>query len=307
MITRAEAERRDTADQLRGLRDAFEIEPTGPIYLDGNSLGRLPRRTVERLERLIRDEWGTQLVGGWEEWIELPARVGDLIGRHFLGARRGEVVVSDSTTVNLYKLAAAALEARPGRHAIVATQDEFPTDRYVLEGLAAARGLELRLLETDAVEGVREEDIAAALSEDVALVCLSLVNYRSSALADMAALNRLARAAGAMMLWDVSHAVGAVPIDLAASGTELAVGCTYKYLNGGPGAPAYLYVRSELQDELRPPIQGWFAQRDQFEMGPSFERRPGIAGWLVGTPPVFALTAAQAGIELVAEAGIGAI
>jgi kynureninase len=307
MIERAEAERLDAADPLGGLRAAFEIAAPEPIYLDGNSLGRLPKRTLERLSAQVRDGWGGRVVGGWDEWIDLPARVGDRIAAAFLGARPGEVVVSDSTTVNLYKLAVAALDARPGRRVMLAAADEFPTDRYVLEGLAAARGLELRLLATDPVEGTGAADLAAALSPDVALVCLSLVNYRSGALADMGAITALVHDAGAMMLWDLSHAVGAVPIDLSGAGVELAVGCTYKYLNGGPGAPAFLYVRRDLQDALRQPIQGWFGQHDQFAMGDPYDPEPGIGHFLTGTPSVLGLVAVEAGVEVLAEFGIAAL
>jgi kynureninase len=307
VIERIEAERRDAADPLRNLRAAFEIASPEPIYLDGNSLGRLPKRTLERLSTLIRDGWGGRVVGGWDEWIDLPQRVGDAIGADFLGAQPGEVVVSDSTTVNLYKLAVAALDARHDRHVVLAAADEFPTDRYVLEGLAAERGLELRLLATDPVEGTQVADLAAALGPNVALVCLSLVNYRSGALAEIGAITRLVHDAGAMMVWDLSHAVGAVPIDLAGAGAELAVGCTYKYLNGGPGAPAFLYVRRDLQEEHRQPIQGWFGQHDQFAMGPRYDPEPGITHFLAGTPSVLGVVAIQAGVEVLAEVGIAAL
>jgi kynureninase len=297
----------DAADPLASFRDRFAPVEPGIVYLDGNSLGR---PTLEALQRVayLGDTWAQRLIRGWDEgWLDLPLRAGDQLAAGVLGARPGEVAVVDSTTVNLYRVASAALDARRDRRVIVIERSEFPTDRYVVEGLARERDLEIRWLEGDPVEGLRTEEIATAVREDVALVILSAINYRSAAIIDMPAVTNLARVAGALVLWDLSHAGGSIPVDLQANGIDLAVGCTYKYLNGGPGAPAYLYVRRELQDELRPPIQGWFAQRDQFEMGPSFERQTGIAGWLVGTPPVLALTAAQAGIELVAEAGIGAI
>jgi kynureninase len=215
--------------------------------------------------------------------------------------------VTDSTTVNLYRLASAALDARPDRRTIVIERSEFPTDRYIVEGLARERDLEIRWLDGDPIEGLTTEQIAATFARDTALLILSAVNYRSSAIVDIKPVTDAARDAGVLVLWDLSHAGGSIPVELEANGVDLAVGCTYKYLNGGPGSPAFLFVRRELQGELRPPIQGWFAQREQFDMGPRFERQPGIGGWLVGTPAIIALTSAQAGIEVVAEAGIDAI
>ncbi|HEX5588747.1 MAG TPA: aminotransferase class V-fold PLP-dependent enzyme, partial [Candidatus Limnocylindrales bacterium] len=219
----------------------------------------------------------------------------------------GEVAVTDSTTVNLDRLAAAAVAARPRRHAVAITRSEFPTDRYVIEGLAAEHDLTIRWIDEDPVEGIGLADVTPILDDDLALLVLSHVNYRSAAIADVPAITARAREAGALVLWDLSHAAGSVPVELEAAGVDLAAGCTYKHLNGGPGAPGYLYVRRELQPELRPPIQGWFAQTEQFEMGPRFRRRDGIAGWLTGTPGVLGLVAAEAGIALTAEAGIPAI
>lgn len=306
-LERAAAERLDEADPLAGFRDRFVFADPDLIYLDGNSLGRLPRATAERLQRVVLEEWGGQLIRGWDRWIDLGLRIGDSIAAGIVGARPGEVAVADSTTVNFYRLAVAALGARPGRTVIVTDRANFPTDRYVLEGLAGQRGLEIRWIDPDPVEGPQAGDVEAALDESVALVTLSHVNYRSAAVADMAAISGLARDAGAMTLWDLSHSAGAVAIDLEASGADLAVGCTYKYLNAGPGAPAYLYVRSEHQDRLRTPIQGWFGQRDQFAMGPAFEPAAGIRGWLAGTPPVLSMSAVDEGVRLVSEAGIPAI
>jgi kynureninase len=297
----------DAADPLAAFRDRFVPTEPGVIYLDGNSLGRPTKASIERIGE-ITSTWSMRLIRGWEDgWLELPLVVGDILAKGVLGAQAGEVAVTDSTSVNLYRLAVAALDARPGRTTVVVERSEFPTDRYIVEGLARERDLEIRWLDGDPIEGLSTDDIAATFDDDTALLILSAVNYRSAAIVDIKAVTDAARAAGALVLWDLSHAGGSVPVDLTTNGVELAVGCTYKYLNGGPGAPAFLYVRRELQGELRPPIQGWFAQARQFEMGPTFERRPGIGGWLVGTPGIIGLAAAQAGIELTAEAGIDAI
>jgi kynureninase len=298
----------DAADPLAGFRDRFAMPDPSLVYFDGNSLGRPPIAALEAVANAGR-KWSESLIRGWtdEAWLEYPLRVGERLATGVLGASTGEVAVTDSTTVNLYRLAVAALEARRPRRIVVIERSEFPTDRYVAEGLARERDLEIRSIEGDPIEGLSTADVARAIDGDVALVILSAVNYRSAAIIDIAAVTSAARDAGALVIWDLSHAAGSIPVELGANRVDLAVGCTYKYLNGGPGAPAYLYVRRELQDELQPPIQGWFAQRDQFEMGPRFERRPGIAGWLVGTPGILGLAAAEAGIELTAEAGIDRI
>ncbi len=243
----------------------------------------------------------------WDDWIDLPTQVGDKIAAGFLGARPGEVIIGDSTTVNLYRLADAAIDARPDRRVILASAGEFPTDRYVLAGLAKARGLELRLLEPDPDDGLSQTAIEAALGPETALLCLSLVDYRSGALADLAAVTETVHDAGALMLWDLSHAVGSVPIDLDGSGADLAVGCTYKYLSGGPGAPAFLYVRREHQEQFRQPIQGWFGQRDQFGMGHPYDPVAGIGRYQVGTPPVIAIVAVEVAVDLLARTGIVAL
>lgn len=296
----------DASDPLRRFRDRFIVADPEVVYLDGNSLGRLPVATVARIRRVVEEEWGRELVRGWEHWLDEPRRVGERIAP-LVGAAPGQVVVADSTTVNFQRLAAAALEARAGRRAVVTDRANFPTDRYVLEGLAERRGLELRWLNADPIEGVGPADVAGVLDDDVALVTFSLVNYRSAAIADLPAITALAHGAGALMLWDLSHAVGALPIELDAATVDLAVGCTYKYLNGGPGAPAFQYVRRDLQRELRNPIAGWFAQRDQFAMGERFDATDDIRGWLAGTPGIVALAAVDEGIALTAEAGIDAI
>jgi kynureninase len=305
--SRRAAQRLDAADPLREFRARFVIDDE-LVYLDGNSLGRLPRATVERLARTISEQWGGRLIRGWDEgWMELPLLIGDRLGEAALGAAPGQVAIADSTTVCFYKLAAAALHLRPGRNQIVTDHDNFPTDRYVLEGLARARGLELVFLRGDRAAGPEPEAVVAAVSERTALVTFSHVSYRSAHIADMAEITQVAHRAGALTLWDLSHTAGAVPVALDADGADLAVGCTYKYLNGGPGAPAFLYARASLQPQLRQPIWGWLGRRDPFEMAPGYEPAEGIRALLSGTPPVLALSAVDEGVALVAQAGIDRI
>ena len=307
-LTRAAAEALDDADPLAAFRDRFvgteDDDANRLIYLDGNSLGRLPRETPAALARVVEQEWGAGLIGSWARWIGEATRVGDALATGVLGAHPGEILVGDSTTVNLYKLLVAGAQARPGRDVLVCTADDFPTDRYVVAGVAEARGMTVRQLPADIDEGLDPAVLAAALDERVAVVVLSHVAYRSGALADLAAITRLVHDAGALVLWDLSHSAGAVPAGLSAAGADLAVGCTYKYLNAGPGAPAFLYVRRDLQEQLRSPIQGWFGQRDQFAMGPVYEPAAGIERFGVGTPPVLATAAVEVGARLIAEAGI---
>ncbi|GAA3393566.1 kynureninase [Cryptosporangium minutisporangium] len=297
----------DDQDPLARFRAGFVHADPDLIYLDGNSLGRLPRTTADRVATAIAEEWGRGLIRSWSHWIDLARAVGDQIATGVVSARPGEVLVGDSTTVNLYKLAAAALDARPDRRVIVLDDDNFPTDLYVLQGLAAARNFELRVVRADIDAGLDVDTIRAALDEDVALLCLSHVAYRSGALAEMSTITDAAHRVGALALWDLSHAAGSVPVPLTESGADLAVGCTYKYLNGGPGAPAFLYVREELQATLRQPIWGWFGQQDQFAMGPTYQPVAGIERFAVGTPPVLGLYAVEEGIRPVTEAGIDAI
>jgi kynureninase len=302
-LHRTHAEALDRADALAGLRERFVLNDPLRIYADGNSLGRLPHETVVRIEALLR-EWGDRLVGGWEDWIELPVRTGDEIG-DVIGARAGETLACDSTTINLYKLASAALDLAGEQRAVLVDEHDFPTDRYVLEGIAARRGLELRRMTTDPIEGPTADDVTrAASAHDVSLVSLSHVSYRTGALADLPAITEAAHDAGAMVLWDLSHSAGALPVRISDSGADLAVGCTYKYLNAGPGAPAFLFVRSDLQERMRSPVWGWFGQRDQFRMGARYEPAAGIERFLAGTPPILGLVAVRAGIELVLAAGL---
>ena len=307
-LTRSAAEALDAADPLAGFRARFAgTEDDGPgrsIYLDGNSLGRMPRDTPAALARVVEDEWARGLVGSWSSWIGEATRVGDVLAAGVLGARPGEVLVGDSTSVNLYKLLVAGAAARPGRDVVVSCADDFPTDRYIAAGVARDRDLTVREVPADVDEGLDPAVLAAALDERVGVVVLSHVAYRSGALADLAGITRLVHESGALVLWDLSHSAGAVPAGLADAGADLAVGCTYKYLNAGPGAPAFLYVRRELQDELRSPIQGWFGQRDQFAMGPTYDPAPGIERFGVGTPPVLGLATVEVGAGLVAGAGV---
>ncbi|MDQ3127716.1 MAG: kynureninase [Chloroflexota bacterium] len=300
----------DAADPLEPFRRRFVIPDRRIVYLDGNSLGRPPLAALERLGRVAAEEWAGRLILGWDEWLTAPRRVGDLLGTELLGAEADEVAICDSTTVNFFRLASAALDARPGRRFIVTDRANFPTDRYVLDGLARDRDREIAWLDPDPIDGPTLADVESALAAhdgDVALVTLSHVNYRSAAIADLAAITARAHDAGALVLWDLSHSAGGIPVNLARHGVDLAVGCTYKYLNGGPGAPAYLYIRRDLQATLRNPIQGWFGQADQFEMGQGFRPADGIAGWLTGTPGILGLAAAEEGIRLSAEAGIEGI
>ncbi|MQA83280.1 MAG: kynureninase [Streptosporangiales bacterium] len=305
---REQAEALDAADPVAAFRDRFVVDDDSDlVYLDGNSLGRLPKAVAGRLDQVVRDEWGHGLIRSWDDWIDAPAQAGEVLGRHLLGARPDEVLVCDSVTVNLYKLAAAAARARPERRVIVTDDDNFPTDRYVLAGLAEERGLELRLIHADIDAGLDLGTLAAAVDDDTALVCLSQVAYRSGALLDMAEVTRIVHDAGALVIWDLCHSVGAVPIELDAVDTDLAVGCTYKYLNAGPGAPAFCYVRRDFADSLRQPIWGWFGGHEQFEMGPTYRPADGMARFLTGTPPIAGIRAVQTSAELLAEAGIGAL
>src|SRR5712692_271882 len=303
-LERAYAEELDAADPLAGFRERFALDDPSLIYLNGNSLGALPRATLRRMEAVLREEWGAALARSWDHWVDLPGRAGDLVGE-LTGAAPGQVLVADNTTVNLYQLASAALDARPGRHVIVTDQDNFPSDRYVVEGIATQRDAELRMLTTDINQGLDPDEVRAAANEDTALVSLSHVAYRSGALADMAAITQLAHQAGALMLWDLCHSVGAVPVELDGCDVDLAVGCTYKYLNAGPGAPAFLYVNARLRDVLRQPIWGWWSQRDQFQMGPDYRPAGGMMKFMTGTPNIPATAAVEEAAMLVQRAGPG--
>jgi len=300
------ARARDAADPLAVHRDQF-VFADDTIYLDGNSLGRLPGRTAPLLAALVEQEWGSGLIRSWPRWLDRARTVADRIATGVLEVPAGTVVLSDSTTVNLYKVAAAALDARPGRRAILVEQDAFPTDLYVLQGLASARGIDLVTVETDLDAGLDLDVLTRRLTDDVALVCLSQVGYRSGALLDVNAVTAAVHEAGAMIIWDLSHSAGAVGSRLASSQADLAVGCTYKYLNGGPGAPAFVYVRQDLHAQLRQPIWGWFGQDDQFAMAPAYDPVAGIDRFSTGTPNLLGITAVGAGVDTVVAAGIDAV
>jgi kynureninase len=293
-VTREALAVQDAADTLASFRDRFVL-PDGVIYLDGNSLGPVPKATPERLADVVAREWGESLIRAWTEhgWIDTPVRVGEKIGR-LIGAAPGSTVVADSTSVNLFKLLAAALDARPGRPVILTETGNFPTDLYMAQGLVAllGRGHSLRAVENP----------LHALGPDVAVLMLTHVNYRSGAMHDMAAVTRAAHTAGALALWDLSHSVGAVPLQLAADDVDLAVGCGYKFLNGGPGAPAFLSVAPRLQAGLRLPLTGWLGHAEPFAFDPVYRPAEGIARAVVGTPPVLSLAALEVGVDLMLQA-----
>ena len=298
----------DDTDPLASYRDRFVGAGTPLVYFDGNSLGRPLTATGPRLARFVDEEWGGRLIRGWDEaWLDLPLAIGDQLGRAALGAAPGQVAVGDSTTVLLYKLMRAAVAARPGRTEIVLDRDQFPTDRYVADGVARECGLTLRWLDVDTTAGVTVDQVAEAVGPQTALVLVNHVAYRSAWLADVPAITALAHDAGALVLWDLCHSAGVVPTRLDEWGVDLAVGCTYKYLNGGPGSPAFLYVADRLLDELAQPIQGWLGAVDPFLMGPSYVPAPGIRRFLSGTPAIIGMLALQDMLALVAEAGIDAI
>jgi kynureninase len=299
---------RDREDPLAPYRDRFVGADRPLVYFDGNSLGRPLRVTGPRLARFVEEEWGGRLIRGWDErWFELPLTIGDDLGRVVLGAGPGQTAVGDSTTVLLYKLMRAAVAARPGRTELVIDRDNFPTDRYVAAGVAEECGLTLRWIDVDPAAGVTADLLAEAVGPDTALVVLSHVSYRSAWLADLPALTRIAHDAGALVLWDLCHSVGSVPLDLDEWDVDLAVGCTYKYLNGGPGSPAFAYVASRHLDRLTQPIQGWMGTVDPFLMGPSYQPAEGVRRFLSGTPPIVGMLALQDMLTLINEVGMAAV
>ena len=302
MITRLHCQQCDAQDPLRHLRDQFSL-PAGVIYLDGNSLGALPKTTAARVAEVVTQEWGVGLIRSWNKagWFELPQRLGDKIAR-LIGANLGEVVATDSTSINLYKVLSAALSIAghdaPGRKVIVSERSNFPTDLYIAESLCKERGYRLHLVEPDG--------IAAALNADLAILMLTHVNYRTGAMHDMAALNAAAHAAGALTVWDLAHSAGAVPVDVTGSGADFAVGCGYKYLNGGPGAPAFVWVNpkhTQRRDiDVRQPLSGWWGHAAPFAFTPGYTPAPGITRYLCGSQPILSMTALECGLDTVLAA-----
>lgn len=300
------AEILDSQDELADLRDEFVIADDDLIYLDGNSLGRLPKKTVNLMRSAVEDAWGKRLIRVWNDgWIDTPAELGSKVAR-LIGSKAEEVLVTEATSINLFKLAVAALRARPGRSKIVSDAFNFPSDLYILQGISDLfeGNIQLELIPSHDGIHIDLDALKAAIDVDTALVSLTHIAFKSAFMYDMAEVTRLAHSAGALMLWDLSHSVGAVPLSLNAADVDLAVGCTYKYLNGGPGAPAFLYVRKDLQNRLIQPMWGWFASQSPFEFGLAFEPAEGISRFRVGTPPMLSMKAIEPGVNLLLSAGM---
>ena len=302
----------DKNDPLAHFKSQFVVGDPQMCYLDGNSLGRLPKATVTAINDFMTKEWGPEVVTGWSHWVDEAQPTGDLLGEAALGAAAGQVLVCDTTSVNFYQLCLAAIHARPGRKTIITDAANFPTDRYILDGIAQQFGLNLVLInnEDPAIaehERITTKVLAPYLNDDVALVTLEVIQYRSGARTDIKSITDQVRGFGALVVWDASHAVGAIELNLDANGVDLCVGCTYKYGNSGPGSPAWLYVSKRVQSELQVPIQGWFAQDAQFEMGPVFERSQTIRGFQIASPSLMGIRCVQVAFSMIKEAGIDAI
>ena len=302
----------DRNDSLAHFREKFVITDPNLSYLDGNSLGRLPHETVKAVNEFLTLEWGREVVTGWSHWVDEAQPVGDLLGRSALGAAAGQVLVCDTTSVNFYQLCLAAINARPGRKTIITDAANFPTDRYILAGIAKQLGLKLVLIDNESPGSAENERITVDIlkpymNEDVALVTFEVIQYRSGARNDIKSITDFVRSFGAMVLWDASHAAGAIELDFDANGVDIAVGCTYKYGNSGPGAPAWLYVSKRVQSELQVPIQGWFGNEDQFGMGPEFVKASGIRGFQIASPPIIGIRSVKVAFEMIEEASIKAI
>jgi len=299
----------DAKDPLAKFRDEFIINDPEICYLDGNSLGRLPKRTIKVINDYLLNDWGAKVVEGWSDWIEEPFATGDLLGRATLGAAAGQVLVTDTTSVNFYQLAGAALAAKPDRKTIIIDAANFPTDRYILQGFAKERGLNLVIInnEDPAVsqhERITPEILEKYLNDDVAFVTFEIIQYRAGARNDVKAITDLARKYGALTIWDCSHAIGAIDLQFDKDGVDLAVGCTYKFGFSGPGSPGWLFVSKRVQNELQVPIQGWHAQENMFDMGPTFKKAQGLAGFQIATPSIIALRSVQTSFGIIEEAGI---
>nr|VFK42323.1 MAG: Kynureninase [Candidatus Kentron sp. SD]VFK48217.1 MAG: Kynureninase [Candidatus Kentron sp. SD]VFK79816.1 MAG: Kynureninase [Candidatus Kentron sp. SD] len=301
------AQELDARDELAPFRNEFVIDDPNLIYLDGNSLGRLPKRTVDHLHRAIEAEWGKRLIRIWNDgWLDTPTELGAKIAK-LIGARSDEVLVTEATSINLFKLAVAALRARPKRTKIVSDVFNFPSDLYILQGIIDLMGNRHRLELVPSADtiSIAPEAIRATIDEQTALVCLTHVAFKSDFLYDMATVTKQAHEAGAMMLWDLSHSVGAVPVDLNGANVDLAVGCTYKYLNGSPGAPAFLYVRRDLQDRLTQPLWGWFSAKNPFDFDLDYLPADDISRYRVGAPPMLSMKAIEPAIDILLKAGMG--
>ena len=302
----------DRKDPLAHFKSQFVVTDPEMCYLDGNSLGRLPKATITAINDFMVKEWGPEVVTGWGHWVDEAQPTGDLLGAAALGAAAGQVLVCDTTSVNFYQLCLAAIHARPGRKTIITDAANFPTDRYILDGIAKQFGLKLVIINnedpaTAKHERVTTEILAPYLNDDVALVTLEVIQYRSGARTDLKSITDQVRAIGGLVVWDASHAVGAIELNLDANGVDLCVGCTYKYGNSGPGSPAWLYVNKRVQSELQVPIQGWFAQDAQFEMGPVFERAQNIRGFQIASPSLMGIRSVAVAFSIIKEAGIDAI
>ena len=302
----------DRADPLAHFRQRFLITDPDLCYLDGNSLGRLPHQTIAAVSDFLTHEWGREVVTGWSHWVDEAQPAGDLLGRSVLGAGPGQVLVCDTTSVNFYQLCLAAIKAQPGRKTIITDAANFPTDRYILDGIAKQLGLNLVVIDNESPGTAENERITVDIlkeymSEDVALVTFEVIQYRSGARNDIKSITDFVRSFGALTLWDASHAAGAIEMNFDANGVDLAVGCTYKYGNSGPGAPAWLYVSKRVQKDLQVPIQGWFGNEDQFGMGPDFVKADGIRGFQIASPSIIGIRGVQTAFAMIEEAGIAAI
>ena len=316
---RATALALDAADPLAKYKQAFQISDPDLCYLDGNSLGRMPLASVKAVNDFLSQEWGKELVDGWAHWIDEAQAAGNLLGRATLGAAEGQTLVQDTTSVNFYQLCNAAIKARPGRKTVIIDSSNFPTDRYILDGIAKDLGLKLITLNNDGMGGPGQVDVDADcelitpeildpfLSDDVALVTLQVIHYRSGSRPDVKAITDLVRKHGGLVVWDASHAGGAIDLQFDEWGVDLAVGCTYKYGNSGPGSPAWLYVNKSIQSQVLPTIQGWFANDKQFEMGPFFEPADHIRRFQIASPSIIGIRAMQASYSMIEEAGMKAI